>query len=101
MAQFVLGDWLELSMESTTKANEKSITISTNKEDNIMTTEQELQLQALEHLIEAEFATEKSCQSVCLLTSQLLRDSDDKLMQMLADVAHKAYQATTDNVPMK
>lgn len=60
--------------------------------------EQELQIKALEHLIEAEFNTHKSCQSVCLLASQIFRDSDDDILQKLADVAHKAYIASTENI---
>ena len=31
--------------------------------------DQYLQIKALEHLIEADFDTDKSCQSVCLLTA--------------------------------
>lgn len=64
-------------------------------------TEQALQIQALEHLIEAEFEPEKSCQSVCLLAAQLFKNSEDKLIQKLADVAHKAYLASAETLPMK
>lgn len=67
----------------------------------MLTKEQQLQLHALEHLIEAEFATEKSCQSFCLLASQVLKNCDDEVMQKLADVAHKAYHASADCVPIK
>ncbi len=66
-----------------------------------MRTEQQLQIEALGHLIEADFATDKSCQSVCLLTAQLLEQSDDELMQKLANVARQAYLASTENIPLK
>jgi hypothetical protein len=57
----------------------------------------EIQIKALEHLIEADFDPQRSCQSLCLLAAQLFQDSDDQVMQQFASVAQKAYLASADS----
>jgi hypothetical protein len=57
-----------------------------------------LQIQALSHLIEADFDPDKSCHSVCLLAAQLFKDSDDKVMQHLGELALKAYTSSVESV---
>ena len=66
-----------------------------------MQSQQVLQIKALEHLIEADFDSSKCCQSVCLLTAELFKNSDDKVQQELASVAYKAYLSTAETVPIK
>lgn len=58
--------------------------------------EQHLKIKALEHLIEEEFDSEKSCHAVCHLLTQLYSGSDDKINRMVADLADKALQSSVD-----
>jgi hypothetical protein len=56
-----------------------------------------LQIQALSHLIEANFSPDKSCHNVCLLAAELFKDSDDEVIQHLGRLAYKAYLSSTEH----
>jgi hypothetical protein len=58
--------------------------------------EQSIRIKALEHLIDEDFDTEKSCHAVCHLLSQLFCHSDDEINQMVANLAAKALQSTVE-----
>lgn len=53
-----------------------------------------LQIKALEHLIDEDFDSQKSCHAVCHLLSQLFGDSDIKINRMIAELAVKALDST-------
>ncbi len=58
--------------------------------------QQEVQIQALSHLIDADFDPQMSCHAVCLLLSQLFDGSDDRINQMVAQLATKALNSTVE-----
>lgn len=56
--------------------------------------EQEVSIEALAHLIDADFDSEKSCHAVCMLLAQLYADSDNRINRKVADLATKALNST-------
>lgn len=63
--------------------------------------EQEVRIAALTHLIDENFDAPRSCHAVCMLLSELYADSDDKINQMVADLATKALNSTVEMVAVK
>jgi hypothetical protein len=62
----------------------------------VQSVEQSLRIKALEHLIDEEFDSQRSCHAVCHLLSQLFSGSDDKINRMVADLADKALQSSVE-----
>lgn len=56
--------------------------------------EHRLQIKALEHLIDEDFDSQKSCHAVCHFLSQLFGGSDIKINRMIVDLAVKALDST-------
>lgn len=58
--------------------------------------EQEVQIEALGHLIDENFDSQMSCHAVCLLLSQLYANSEDRINKKVADLATKALNLTVE-----
>ncbi len=58
--------------------------------------EQYLRIKALEHLIDVDFNSQKSCHEVCYLIYHLFEKSDDEVSRMVASVAKKALKSSVE-----
>lgn len=73
------------------------LNIPNNDEQNALRqAEQEVRIEALAHLIDADFDSPMSCHAVCLLLSQLFQDSDDRIDKLVASLATKALNSTVE-----